>query len=89
MATAPPLTNTYTAAAKLMYIKLPIYVMILMGANFRAQKSLDFQGPLPFQWPSKWICPHQNHQSRAILTTGTLIVIITNHSQQKDGLKAN
>ncbi len=29
----------------------------------------------PFRWPSKWIFPHQNLMSRAIKTTGTLIVI--------------
>jgi hypothetical protein len=28
----------------------------------------------PFQWPSKWIFPHQNHYARAIPTIGTLIV---------------
>ena len=25
----------------------------------KGPKSLNFQGPHPFQWPSKWICPHQ------------------------------
>jgi hypothetical protein len=45
----PPITNTYTAAAKLMHVKLST----LLGPNctrfacchFRAPKSLDFQGP--------------------------------------------
>jgi hypothetical protein len=29
-----------------------------------------------FQWPSKWICPHQNNYSRAINNRYTLIVTL-------------
>jgi len=28
----------------------------------------------PFQWPSKWIFPHQNHYVQRRISTGTLIV---------------
>ncbi len=33
----------------------------LRSLLFQGPKSLDFQAPPPLQWPSKWICPHQNH----------------------------
>jgi hypothetical protein len=33
--------------------------------SFLGPKKINFQGLHPFQWPSKWICPHKNHYSRA------------------------
>ncbi len=38
-----------------------------LGPKWHSLRSLPFQGPVsiftahPFQWPSKWIFPHQNH----------------------------
>jgi hypothetical protein len=64
----------------------PIY-LDLFGPKWPSLHSLPFQGPKkvsifrahPFQWPSKWIFPHQNHYARYInnryrVGTGTLIV---------------
>jgi hypothetical protein len=61
MATAPPPphTNTYTAAAKLLYIKLPMFFIWRLDFDFDVGKSIT--RAIGRGGPSKWICPHQNH----------------------------
>jgi hypothetical protein len=61
------------------------YVM-LRSCHFRAQKSLDFQGP-PLPMPLVMMLhPLKTIMYRAIKTTGTLIVIIWQYKKHfKDG----
>ncbi len=49
---------------------------LLRSLPFQGLNSLDFQGPI-LQWPSKRICPHQNHYVPRHITNSSIKVILS------------
>jgi hypothetical protein len=51
--------HTYTAAAKLDLFWAQLALAFLVAIS--GPKKVSIFRAHPFQWPSKWICPHQNN----------------------------